>query len=57
MYVTIAINGTAEQLANLKAEDATAKALTLDFIPDDAHVLLTLNTIESFESPAPTDPA
>lgn len=55
MFVNIAISGTAEELAGLKAEDVTAKALTLDFIPDDAHVFLTLNTTESFERTAPME--
>jgi len=54
VYVTIAVSGTAEELAGLKAEDVTAKALTLDFIPDDAHVHLTLNSVESHERRAPT---
>ena len=55
MYVNIAVTGTAEELEGLKAEDLTAKTITLDFIPDDAHVFLTLNTTESFERPAPME--
>ena len=56
MYVHISISGTAEELAELDPEGATMKALTLDFIPDDAHVYLSINQTQSFERPKPMDP-